>query len=76
MNRPFNFRQFQNDIDHLLQLGPRPTFEFFIEFGTRHGVLTEIIADLQEWRSLDPDTVKSVGGDQFPRPVLRLVPRS
>lgn len=59
---------------HVHELGPRAVGELLHEIGQRFGATPEILDLLDDWRALNPETLRALGGDQFPRQ-LRAVPK-
>jgi hypothetical protein len=51
-------------------------FEFLLTIASRHGILSDVVDELEDMRALDPDTVRGGGGHEIPARVLRIVPRS
>lgn len=60
--------------EHLHHLGARAVSEFLIELALAHGIETDLIARLDEWRRITPAQVRAAGGDRF-APALREVPK-
>lgn len=65
----------QRIVANVTACGPRPVGELLIEAmegaGADPAALESLLA---RWESLDPRTVAAVGGRDFPRPPLRIVP--
>ena len=59
--------QVEAGVLHLHALGPRATAEFLIALTEPVGEIPWLIGMLQDYRSLTPDMLRSVGGDRFPR---------
>jgi hypothetical protein len=51
---------------HLHQLGPRPTFELLCEVAQGEPLLER----LEVYGRLDPETVRALGGNTLPPPVI------
>lgn len=58
---------------HLHRLGPRAVAECLIEVGG--GDMAALLECLGRFQQLDPDMLRLVGGDRFPRRPLLRVPR-
>ena len=62
--------RFHRLVERLHRLGPRATGELLIEIGEQRLCRTFIDQRLETYAALDPETVRAVAGDQFPRPPL------
>jgi hypothetical protein len=67
--------RFRRQIVHLHSLGVRPLAEFLVELADQTDGKSVILDLLAEYERLEPDAVRLVGGDRFPRRVPLLVPR-
>ena len=65
----------QRIIERVVGCGPRPVAELLIEMLEDVGASPEALDRLERWAKIDPKTVRQVGGRDFPRPPLRVVPR-
>ena len=61
---------------HLHRCGPRPVGHAIAELLDVLGADPTCLDVVLQWRRLDPDLVTALGGDDFPRPPLDLVPQS
>ncbi len=58
-------------VKHLYDLGPRPVAECLLEIaGNDDGARITLLAALERYAKLDPETVRLVGGDVFPPAVF------
>ena len=57
--------RFARKVERLHKLGPAPLFYMLTECGRQRGLMTFIETLVDRYADLDPDTVKSLGGDQF-----------
>lgn len=57
--------RFARQVERLHKLGPAPLFYMLTECGRQRGLMTFIETLVDRYADLDPDTVKSLGGDQF-----------
>lgn len=64
----------QRGARHLRSLGDRALFHFLDELAGRTGNVHAILDALNAYQRITPEQVRIVGGDQFPRPPLDLVP--
>jgi hypothetical protein len=60
---------------HLHRCGPRPLGHAVAELLDALGADPSCLDAVLQWRALDPGLVAAFGGDDFPRPPLRIVPR-
>lgn len=72
MSAPSALLRLRRGSEHLHDLGARATFEYLLEVGQACECTDQIVALLDEWRRLDPETLRALGGDRFP-PLLRAV---
>jgi hypothetical protein len=63
-------------IERVVGCGSRPVAELLIEMLEDVGAGPEALDRLERWAKLDPETVRRVGGCDFPRPPLRVVPKA
>jgi hypothetical protein len=68
---------------HLLRIlervhaaGPRPVGELLIDFLEASGADPAVLDRLEDWHRLDPEIVRQVGGRDFPRPPLAVLPKA
>ena len=66
----------QRGAEHLHELGPRALAEFLAELAQRIGGMPATLGMLTEYQRLTPGMVRAAGGDQFPPPPLRALPRA
>ena len=66
----------QRIIERVHAAGPRPVAELLIEMLEGVGAGPDALDRLEAWARLDPETVRRVGGRDFPRPPLRVVPKA
>ena len=72
--QPLAGSRFERLIERVHSLGPRPFAEMLDEIAAATG-RPDIVADrVEAFARLDPETVRAVGGDQFPPSVLEVVP--
>jgi hypothetical protein len=64
----------QRAIEHLHRCGPRPVGELFAEALDSLNVDPVVLDLLLGWKRLNPELVRALGGDRFPRR-LQVVPR-
>jgi hypothetical protein len=57
-------------VERVHALGPRATGELLVEIGEQRSCRTFIDQRLEGYADLDPETVKALDGDKFPRPPL------
>ncbi len=62
--------RFHRQVEKLHRLGPRATGELLTEIGEQRGIRTFIERRLRAYAALDPDVVRKLDGDEFPRPPL------
>ncbi len=62
-------------VEKLHRLGPRATGELLAEIGEQRHCGTFIEQRLRAYAALDPEVVRELDGDEFPRPPLYEVPR-
>lgn len=62
--------RFQRQVELLYRLGPRAVGELLAEIGEQRACRTFIDRRLSAYAALDPQAVKTFGGDQFPTPPL------
>ena len=62
--------RFHRQVERLHALGLRATGELLLEIAECIGCRTFIDQRLEAYAALDPETVRAVAGDQFPRPPL------
>ncbi len=62
--------KFHREAEKLHVLGPRPYGELLAEIGERFACRTFIDQRLRAYAALDPDVVRKLDGDEFPRPPL------
>ena len=62
--------QFQRQVEKLHNLGPRAIGELLAEIGEQRSCQTFIDIRLSAYAALDPELVKALDGDEFPRPPI------
>ncbi len=67
--------RFHRQVEKLHRLGPRATGELLAEIGEQRGIRTFIDTRLRAYAALDPEVVRELDGDEFPRPPLYEVKR-
>ena len=60
---------------HLHSLNVRALAEFLVEVANETDGTSTILRLLARYEEITPNMVRQVGGDQFPRRILMLVPR-
>ena len=65
---------FARRVEQLHALGPRAFGEMLAEIGEQRGCRTFIDQRLMAYAELDPEVVKALGADRFPRPPLYEAP--
>jgi hypothetical protein len=70
-----NELQFRRRTLHLWRCGPRAVAELLAEIAAERGIGTLVDQKLQRYSMLDPATLRALGADRLPQPILRLVPR-
>ena len=73
-DRLFGDVRLQRAIEHIHRMGPRPVGELIAELLETAGGDPCVLDDMLRWTRLDPDIVRKVGADRFPRPPLDVVP--
>ena len=61
---------FARQVERLHSLGPRAVGELLAEIGEQRGIRTFIDTRLEAYARLDPEVVRKLDGDRFPRPPL------
>ena len=67
--------RFHREAEKLHALGPRPYGELLAEIGEQFGCRTFIEQRLRAYGALDPEVVRALGADKFPRPPLYGAPK-
>ena len=62
--------RFHRQVKRLHSLGPRAVGELLAEIGEQRQCRTFIDQRLKAYAALDPEILRELGGDQFPRPRL------
>ena len=62
--------KFHREAEKLHTLGPRPYGELLAEIGEKFKCRTFIDRRLAAYAALDPEVIRELDGDQFPRPPL------
>ena len=62
-------------VEHIHGLGPRAYGELLAEIGEQRGCRTFIDRRLRAYAALDPEVVRALGADKFPRPPLYEAPK-
>ena len=62
--------RFHRQVERLQSLGPRAIGELLAEIGEQRRCRTFIEMRLRAYAALDPEVVRELDGDQFPRPPL------
>ena len=62
--------RFHRLVEKLYALGPRPYGELLMEIGEQRACRTFIEQRLKAYAGLDPEVVRELDGDEFPRPPL------
>ena len=65
--------RFRRQVERLHDLGPRATGELLAEIGEQRACRTFIDGRLEAYARLDPDVIRELNGDKFPRPPLHRV---
>jgi hypothetical protein len=65
----------QRHARHLHDLGPRAVHEALAEITAAHGIEDDVLRRLEAYRRLTRAQLAVTGGDRFPAPPLREVPR-
>ena len=66
--------KFQRLVDHLHALGPRPVGELLTELvGRDEQARSDVLHLLEKYGGLDPEMVRTLGGNVFPVPPLHEV---
>ena len=66
--------RFHRQVEKLHRLGPRATGELLAEIGEQRHCGTFIEQRLRVYARLDPEVVRELDGDEFPRPPLYEAP--
>ena len=69
-----NELRFHCRVEKLHALGPRVVGELLAEIGEQRACRTFIDQRLEAYAALDPEILRELGGDQFPRPPLHKAP--
>ncbi len=67
--------RFHRQVEKLHRLGPRATGELLTEIGEQRKCRTFIDMRLRVYAALDPEVIRKLDGDEFPRPPLYEVKR-
>jgi hypothetical protein len=62
--QPAPYGQLERLALRLHQLGPRALHEYLLELGKKHGLQSEIRAQLERYAEIDPDVLRALGGDR------------
>jgi hypothetical protein len=62
--------RFQRQVEKLHALGQRAVGELLAEIGEQRACRTFIDQRLETYAALDPELVKAIEGDKFPRPPI------
>lgn len=73
--RVANDLQIQRAIEHIVRLGARSAGHAFGQLLDRTGAPPSVLDGLLDWQRLDPQVVSNVGGRNFPKPPLNLLPK-
>ncbi len=65
--------KFHRQVERLHRLGPRAVGELLIEIGEQRSCRTFIDQRLDAYSRLDPELIRKLGGNEFPRPPLHQV---
>ncbi len=65
---------FKRNVERLHAIGPRVVGELLTEIGEQRSCQTFIGQRLEVYAALDPEIVRALKGDQFPRPPLHKAP--
>jgi hypothetical protein len=65
---------YRRRVQHLWNCGPRAVAELLLEIGAERSIGAVIDEKLARYSMLDPATLKALGADRLPRPVLYLMP--
>ena len=60
-------------VERVHNLGPRIAFELLDELDRHHGIGADLDRRLARYAGLDPEILRAVGGDRFPRLPIRIV---
>ena len=66
--------RFHRQVERLHALGPRATGELLLEIAECLGCRTFVDQRLETFARLDPEVIRELVGDAFPRPPLHEVP--
>ena len=67
--------RFHRQVERLHGLGPRATGELLMEIGEQRHYRTFIDRRVEAYANLDPQVLRELTGDEFPRPPLYEVKR-
>ncbi len=73
MAAPLTGPHFERAIEHLHRLGPRPLAELLIEIAKATGEPGLIADRIAAYAALDPEIVRFVGGNHFPKMPLTVI---
>ena len=62
--------KFHRQAENLHRLGPRATGELLKEISEQRGIRSFIDERLRAYAALDPEVIRDLDGDEFPRPPL------
>ena len=62
--------RFHRQIERLHRLGPRAVGELLLELGEQRGIRTFIDQRPAVYAALDPEVIRELDGNEFPRPPL------
>ena len=71
--QPLAGPRFENVVERLHRLGPRPTAELLSEIARHTGQSSFIAHRLEEYARLDRDILRALGADRFPPMPLEVV---
>ena len=63
----------ERQIQRIHTLGPRVVFELIDELDRHHSLGEDLDRRLARYAALDPEVLRAVGGDRFPRASIRIV---
>jgi hypothetical protein len=65
----------QRQVEAIPNLGTRVVFELLDELDRHHGLADDLDRRLAKYAVIDPAALGAAGGDRFPPPPIREVPR-
>ena len=62
--------RYRRQIEQVHALGSRVLSELLAEIAVKHSIVSTLHKTLERYASIDPQALRALGGDTFPRPPL------